>query len=426
MRDLVELVAPRALARPGAAPPLSDRRFLLATMPAGPFGRRLARALKGMGASCARVIVNGGDLWDWGLKDTVFVRAPFEAWCEEIGRILAAREITDVIVFGDGAAYSAGALAAARSAGVRAFVLENGYQRPHWVTVEREGVNANSGLPRSPEAYADVETGPLGEAPPPVGAITPYHTAHMIAYFAGVILAWPFFRNYRYPYALRIWPQAWGHVRRYVIWLARHRAREREGLALLADPRPFFLACLQREGDSQLLKHSELKTNRAFMAAVIRSFAAHAPVDSYLIIKNHPLDPGVEDLQASCEALAWSHGLAGRVRFLDGGAFAPLGHAAAGVVAVNSTAALAALEFGAPVKLMGRALFDIEGLVDPKPLDEFWAAPSAPDPELLARFRRRLALTTQVYGSYHNPHVIARTATGVAARFACPEAEFAA
>lgn len=426
MRDQRELTPAAEAETQGAAGPLAGRRFLLATLPAGPFGRRLSRSLEEAGAQTLRVVLNGGDLLDWGFKKVVFAFGGYQDWPTFVTRTLKERRITDIVIFGDVTAYSAGALCAARRVGVKVWVMENGYRRPNWVTVEADGVNANSGLPRTSIAYDDVDMGPLGEGPPAVGAITPFHVMHVFNYFAGVILAWPVFSKYRYPYALAIWPQAFGHLRRYLVWLAQRRTREREALAVLDDPRPFFLACLQREGDSQLLAHSKIKTNRDFMAEVIRSFAAHAPADAYLVIKNHPLDPGVEDLEKVCEALAWTHGLGGRVRFLDGGPFGPLGHAARGIVAVNSTAALAALDFATPVKLLGRAFFDIDGLTDPQPLEHFWAAPTPPDGDLLARFRRRLSLKTQVWGSYHNPRVIARTARGVVARIIAPGVEFLA
>ena len=408
------------------APSLAGRRFLLVTLPAGPFGRELGTALRALGAETLRVVFNGGDLLDWGFHDVVLAQGPFEDWTTFVERTLVDRSITDLVVFGDATPYSAGAVAAPRRAGTRLWVIENGYQRPHWVTVEPDGVNANSALPRDPRAYDDVDLSSLGEDPPPVGQITPFHVMHTFNYFAGVILAWPMFRRYRYPYAVRIWPQAFGHLRRYLVWLLRRRAFEREALAVLDDPGPFFLACLQRDGDSQLLAHSELKTNRAFMTNVIRSFAADAPADARLVIKNHPLDPGVEDLGGLCRDLTWSYGVSERVRFLDGGAFAPLAHGARGLIAVNSTAALAALEFGTPVKLLGRALFDIAGLTDSQSLSDFWKAPKAPDAMLLARFRRRLVLRTQVYGSFHNPSVRRRTARGVAARLLCPNREFLA
>ena len=61
---------------------------------------------------------------------------------------------------------------------------------------------------------------------------------------------------------------------------------------------PFFIACLQREGDVQLLRYSRYADNAAFLAAVMDSFALHAPADRRLVVKNHPLDPGLVDLAA--------------------------------------------------------------------------------------------------------------------------------
>ena len=42
----------------------------------------------------------------------------------------------------------AAALEADRAHPLRVWVLENGYFRPDWITVEENGVNASSGLPR--------------------------------------------------------------------------------------------------------------------------------------------------------------------------------------------------------------------------------------------------------------------------------------
>ena len=105
-----------------------------------------------------------------------------------------------------------------------------------------------------------------------------------------------------------------------------------------------------------------------------------------------------------------------RLSFLEGGNFAALARASAGVVAVNSTAALAAVGFGTPVKLLGRAFFDLPGLVDQQPLEGFWKAPAAPDTDFFHRFRRRMSVQTQIYGSYHAPRAMAGTADRLAER----------
>jgi capsular polysaccharide export protein len=383
---------------------------LFVTLPSGPFGRRLAREVRHAGADVLRVILNGGDLVSWGLGDTLWPRVPRPLWRSWLDWQLFEQSITDLVVFGDTMAFSAEAMVCARENRLRTWVLENGYNRPDWVTLEPTGVNAHSCMSRDPRAYRDVDLDEPVEESPHVGRITPYHTVNITSYFTGVVLGTPLFPTYRYPYAVPLWPQIFGHIRRYGVWMLRQRHWAREALAVMADPRPFFVACLQREGDSQLIEHSDLKTNAAFMTQVITNFAKTAPHDHRLVFKNHPLDPGVENLAARCHAIARKAKVADRVIFLEGGVFAQLARASKGVVAVNSTAAYAALGFGVPVKLLGRAVFDIDGLTDPRPLEHFWMGPAPPDADLFARFRRRLSVRTQVYGSFHNPKNLNGTA----------------
>ncbi len=390
--------------------PLANRRFLLITLPSGPFGRRFARHLRLAGADVLRVVLNGGDLVSWGFADALWPRVPRPLWQSWLEWQFFEQSITDIVVFGDTMIYSAEALASARANGLRTWVLENGYNRPDWITVEPTGVNANSCLPRDPRAYRDVDLGEPAEETARIGMITPFHTMNITSYFTGVVLGTPLFPTYRYPYAVPLWSQIFGHVRRYCRGLGRQGRRDAEAELIIRDGRPYFLGCLQREGDSQLLDHSDLKTNTAFMNHVISNFAVHAPSGHRLVFKNHPLDPGVEDLRARCLSIARRHRVENRVVFLDGGAFAPLARSSKGVVAVNSTAAYAALGFGVPVKLLGRAVFDIPGLTDTSPLERFWSNPTPPDHDLFARFRKRLSVRTQVHGSFHNPSHLNGTA----------------
>ncbi len=62
---------------------------------------------------------------------------------------------------------------------------------------------------------------------------------------------------------------------------------------------------------------------------------------------------------------------------------------------VNSTVGLHAYQQAVPVKVLGSAVFDVEGLSDQRPLDAFWAAPAQPDPALLSAFLRLMAATIQ-------------------------------
>jgi capsular polysaccharide export protein len=71
-----------------------------------------------------------------------------------------------------------------------------------------------------------------------------------------------------------------------------------------------------------------------------------------------------------------------------------------GAVCVNSTAGLAAVEFGKPTVVLGRALYDMPGLTHQDGIDTFWRSPQAPDPRLYEAFRQVMMATTQVNGAY--------------------------
>jgi capsular polysaccharide export protein len=71
-----------------------------------------------------------------------------------------------------------------------------------------------------------------------------------------------------------------------------------------------------------------------------------------------------------------------------------------GLITVSSTVALQALVAGVPVKLMGDTFFDLAGLVDQAPLEQFWRQPTRPEPDLWQRFYRYMLETTQFQGNF--------------------------
>ncbi len=297
---------------------------------------------------------------------------------------------------------------------LRIWVLENGYFRPDWITVEQDGVNARSGLARHRSAYDP----PIPEIVParPVGRALPHHVANISWYHFLQFLVRPFaFRHYAQPYTTPAWLQCASHIRRYFGLMLRssHEADAR----VIRARGPFFIACLQREGDAQLLRYSHYADNTAFLAEVLTSFAGHAPADARLVVKNHPLDPGLVDLRRMTRVLAIERGIADRVDFIDGGNLAQLCRASNGMVVNNSSAALSALGFKTPVKVLGQAFFDFDGLTDQQTIDAFWTNPRTPDPDLFIRFRAHVIQQTQVNGNYHEPKALSPTAKAVANRF---------
>ena len=357
------------------------------------------------------MLFNAGDLLYWRGPGGLRFKGPADQWPQQLRDM--APDYTDVIVFGEGGAYNQAVLGERDNLHAAVWVLENGYFRPDWVTVERNGVNASSNLPRSRTAYAP----PTPETPVtrPVGKILPYHVLNISLYHLIQLPGRWLFPRYKAPYTVAPWVQCAGHIRRY-FGLAL-QPRDRCDTRAIARKGPYFIACLQREGDAQLLRYSPFADNTAFLAAVLTSFAENAPRDARLIVKNHPLDPGLIDLGRVTRRLAVDRGLENRVDFIDGGNLAQLCRGSLGMVVNNSSAALSALGFHTPVKVMGEAFFNFDGLTDQKTLDAFWIDPEAPDPALFRRFRAHVIARSQINGNYHEPRSMVPTAQALASVF---------
>jgi len=389
----------------------AGRRFLIVSAPFGPFGAVLAGVLEERGATVERMIFNAGDALNWRRGGARVFKDTAEVWAEGLKDFVAG--YTDLILFGEGGPYNRAVLSAVETIAPRVWVMENGYFRPDWVTVERNGVNGSSALPRRAEGYPD--PAPITMDPEPVGRILPHHVTNITAYHLFQGLGGLLFPHHANPYTATPLSQCLGHVRRYLGLTFRSRGEsDVETIAARGD---FFIACLQREGDAQLLRYSRYADNTAFLVALMSSFTRHAPAGARLLVKNHPLDPGLLYLRGVTRRLAVEHGLEGRVDFIDGGNLAQLCRASRGMVVNNSSAALSALGFHTPVKVMGAAFFDFDGLTDQQSVDDFWNAPQAPDPKLFARFRAHVIARSQINGNFHEPRAIGRTAKGIAALF---------
>jgi capsular polysaccharide export protein len=170
---------------------------------------------------------------------------------------------------------------------------------------------------------------------------------------------------------------------------------------LIARRRRFFLFPLQLDTDSQVRQHSQFGRLTAAIETVIDSFMRDGDGSTALVVKNHPLDNGWINYRRLVERLAREGGAAERIRFIDGGDLVTLIDHAAGIVTINSTVGLTALERGRPVIALGEAVFRLPGLTFQQDIAAFWRDPMPPDMELLAAFRRVLLDICLVNGNFY-------------------------
>lgn len=393
------------------------RVFLLLQGLMGPFFSRLGASLIANGHVVHGVMFNGGDRFFWRhLKAVNYAGRPSE-WPGFLERLIIERNATDVVLFGDGRPVHRAAVAVCGRLQVRVHVFEEGYVRPDYVTLEHDGVNGHSSLPRDPGWYRDIAaTLPPVDPLPPVPFSFNMRVRQGIAYnLAQLALSW------RYPHYQSHRP--WHPLHEGLGWLKR--LRERKGArprsaALVrevwASGDSYFVFPLQLENDSQLQLHSPFRALAPAIEHVIASFAANAPPSTRLIVKQHPLDNGLQDWQAMVAQFARDHGVDGRVCYMEIGDIVPLVKKSRGLVTINSTTGTFALGAGVPTTVLGQAVYDIPGMTFQGPLDSFWAAPEPPDAELFAAFRRVLIERCLIPGGFFSEQGLNMLVTSAVSR----------
>lgn len=400
-----------------------DRRtrpcFLFLQGMATPFLARLGAALARHGHQVRRINFNAGDKLFWRLPGAVDYRGDLDGWPAFLEARVREWGVTDMIAFGDCRPLHRAAARVAARYGITLHIAEEGYLRPHWITLAPGGVNGNSVLPRDPDWYRREARllPPWREASPMVGHFWRRALGDVVYQVAALLGHW-YFPHYRTHLA-------WSPFREYAGWIGRFvRApfrRRHDQAALLTMWRwkataPCFLFPLQLESDSQIRFHAPFPQLAPVLDQMLRSFARFAPPGARLIVKEHPLDPGLTDWRRQTVTAASRHGIADRVVYVRGSRIEKILAGAAGVVTVNSTVGFLALAASVPTVALGKAIYDMPGLTFRHGLDRFWTEGAPPDAETFDAFRRIVADRTQINGGFFSTTGLDRAVAGAVAR----------
>jgi capsular polysaccharide export protein len=383
----------------------AGKKVLLLQGPHGPFFQRVTRELISAGAAAvSKVNFNGGD-WLFYPQNSVAYQGGLSDWPAFLAQLIADKGFDCIVVFGDCRPVHAAARAAAKASGAEFWVFEEGYIRPNFITLEQHGVNGYSHLPKGRAAYDQWQPVdlPAERSLPKSFSLA---AGYAMAYFIACALLWPVFRRYQHHRSLTLldglrWIRSF--VRKQV-----YRIKEVRVLADLqpSGQRPYFLVILQVALDAQVAVHSPFVSVPEFIADTVRSFAQHVAAsgqDVALVIKHHPMDRGYNDYTRLINQLADQHGLAGRVRYIHDQYLPQILDSAIGVVTINSTVGLSAMDHSTPVITLGASVYHMDGLTCQGSLSDFWANPARymPDAQLHAKFRNYVVAHTQINGSFY-------------------------
>ncbi|PUE13574.1 capsular biosynthesis protein [Limnohabitans sp. WS1] len=383
------------------------RSVLLLQGPVGAFFDRLATWLMQQGAQVRRVAFQGGDLHDSQVLEPIAFKQALHDWPAFFGQLLHTHQVDCVVLFGQSRKYHHAAIELCKSQGIDVVVLEEGYFRPGFITMELGGVN---GFSQTLERY---QWAPLGQAGSIVPDISPSHFQKMAwqasLHYQAMWQARHEFELYQHHrisdprFYAHYWIRSW--LRKLTHLHPSHRL-QRHLFAHKAS-RPYFFVPLQHDGDAQIVHHSDFANNAEFVIRVMESFAQHAPAHSLLVFRQHPHvrgGPGHGELIAG---LAQELGMAHRVHHMVEGDTPDLAQHSAGVVLINSTVGLQALERGAPLMVLGQALYKQPQLSFTGELDQFWTqgrpACLAETQKFLAQMKNLTQVPASVYALRAEP-----------------------
>jgi len=380
---------------------LNGRRYLLLQGPMGPCFSRMANWLQHNHREVKQVCFNAGDSLytpkDRALHYSGSVKN-FSAWLPSLHNEYA---FDTIVCFGDCRRMHVEARKWTRNKSVNFLAFEEGYFRPFYITLEKGGVNAFSQMPANAKYYREQPL-PLLNTPTPWKPSTFNRALHASIYYVAGWFGRHRYRGYRHHKSFSPWYElgCWIRAGRRKLW---YRWQQRHMLHHITSnlDNKYYLAILQVYNDSQIIFHSPYKDVRDYIENVIRSFSRYASKEHFLVFKHHPMDRGHRFYGVLINKLMEKYGIANRVIYVHDIALPGLLTHTRGVITVNSTAGLSALIHNKPLKVMGKALYDIEGLTWQGTLNQFWQTDFAPDKKLFRNFRTHLLYNTQINAVFY-------------------------
>ncbi|MES2978758.1 MAG: capsule polysaccharide biosynthesis [Pseudomonadota bacterium] len=332
-----------------------SKNVLLLQGPVGAFFDRLTVWLQQKGTQVQRVAFHGGDVYDSrAVKPIVFNQAD---WPHFLAHLLEAHQIDLVVLFGQSRRNHKAAIDLCKSQDISVLVLEEGYFRPGYITMELGGVNGFS------DTLGKYTWRPASAAQGLKPDVSPRHFQKMAIqaslHYKALWKARHEFNHYLHhrasqpSYYFTYWIRSWLRKLKHV----RPCRKLQQRLIAAKATSPFYFVPLQHDGDAQITHHSNFSDNAQFVNRVILSFAKHAPVKSLLVFRQHPPVRGGPGHGELINGLAADLGIGHRVFHMVEGDTPDLAEHSAGVVLINSTVGLQALERGAPLMVLGEALY---------------------------------------------------------------------
>lgn len=388
---------------------LSSKRTLLLQGPIGSFFYQLGEWLIKDG-SCAvyKLNFNAGDRYFYPSSTTNtfdYVLSKYDFY-NYLTEFIEKHQIQAIVCFGDSRPYHRIAKEfCIDNPNVAFWVFEEGYFRPDYITLERDGVNDFSTLPRNSEFFLSrVDSLPDPIEPKLVASGFLPMAIVAMKYYLSLSKGAKDYPNYEHhreigiPYYLKLWSKS--IIKRVYYYVRDYCFGRKIEEGKLDD---FFIVPLQVYDDSQVKYHCDYPDVSTFLADVLESFANFAPKNMNLIVKHHPMDRGGWDYCSVIDRYKKQYpDLAKRVYYIHDVPMPIFLRRAKGMVTLNSTSGISGLLHNIPVITLGRANYDFPGMTYQGSLNDFWCNATPPNKEVFDAYRKFHLNVTHINGSYYN------------------------
>lgn len=368
------------------------------------FYKRVGDGLSALGYKVTRINFCAGDQLFWYGPNALNYRGTLSDWPEFFARLLGENGITDLFLCGEQRSYHKAAIEIAKARGIRVVVTDLGYLRPDWITLERDGMNGSSRFPKDPERIMA-----LAKELPAIDMAARYKSnlfkiemLYLLFELANFFLFFLFPHYRRTDNRKHLFLHYLSGLKKFILSKSNNSRATRRLRSLKESGEPYFVFPLQLEHDYSIISYSPFSGLEEPIRLVIKSFARYASATTRLVFKTHPLDTGIKDWERLIFQWASKEGISCRIDFFDGGNLDDMIGGAQGMIVVNSTAGIRALQLGCPVMILGDAIYDIDGMTDQGALDHYWKQPQKPDRELVDAFIKLMVHTILVRGVFFN------------------------
>lgn len=380
------------------------QNVLLLQGPMGYFFYNLRSFLLNRGSKVFKINFDGGGSFFYPKDTNTFNYEGLESnWNIFLKKILNNNKIKCIFLFGEKRFFHQIAISEAKRMSIDVYSLEEGYIRPNYFTLEKNGNNLSSSL-NDIDPYKLPKTS-FNYKPQPYKSFMPMCLRAIQYWF------FAFIRKNKFPYYIHhrelnfnrtyIWTKGFLRFLKYEITEFNIRKKLRN-----TKEKNYFLCVLQVFDDYQINHNSHYKDIEEYLEEVLVSFAKYKNnyiSDDILLIKHHPMDIGEKNYNKFIKYIAKKLNILNDVIYFHN--IRHLSHIYSifkAAVTINSTIGLKLILNKIPVINLSKSFYNKKGLTFQGSLDEFWVNPGQTEHEVVTNYIHYLLKTTQVNGSLYS------------------------